>query len=199
MVSVNPTGLHVDVATPTILALVQKEDGIMTIEGLRPLPLLLGRDAAELWPLVNLVLPTWFLIAFFPRWKHTPALALVGPILHAVLYTLGALSTILYPAENAAPIDFSSLEGIVALFRDPTGVFIGWVHYCVYDALVGRWIAMDAVERGASNLVYAVVVVPVLFLSLMFGPMGWLLYVSVVRTFVLKGEGGAGGAKGKVS
>ena len=43
-------------------------------------------------------------------------------------------------------------------------------------------------ERGASTLVHVTIIVPVLFLSLMFGPMGWLLYIAIVRTFVLTGS-----------
>ena len=51
----------------------------MAVEGLLPLPLLGGLDAQELWPLCSLALPTWTLLAFLPRWKHTPTLALVSP------------------------------------------------------------------------------------------------------------------------
>ena len=158
----------------------------MTLTNLKPFPLLGGYNAEELWPLVNLILPSWMLLVFLPKWKYTPTLSLIGPILHAILYTLGVISTIVYADENSPEIDFSSLEGIVELFKEPSGVFIGWIHYCVYDALVGRYITLDSVERGASTLVHVTVIIPTLFLSLMFGPMGWLLYIAVVRTFVLK-------------
>lgn len=159
-----------------------------SIEGLKPYALLGGYNAAELWPTINLILPTWILLAVAPRWKHTPTLTLMGPIIHAVIYTLSALSVMLAGDDgdgNSAPVDFSSLEGVVALFKDPNGVFVGWVHYVVYDALVGRWIAQDSVERGASSMFHALVIVPCLLLALMFGPMGWLLYISMVRTFLL--------------
>lgn len=162
-----------------------------TLEGLKPFPLLGGYNAQELWPLVNLILPTWILCVFLPRWKYTPQLTLVGPILHAMMYSLGVVSTIMYADENSPEIDYGSLESIVELFKDPSTVFIGWIHYSVYAALVGRWITLDAhVNRDASALAHVTVIVPVLFLSLMFGPMGWLLYVSIVRTFILKKKGG---------
>lgn len=51
----------------------------MVVEGLLPLPLLGGLDADELWPVCGLVLPTWALLAFAPRWAHTPTLTLVSP------------------------------------------------------------------------------------------------------------------------
>ena len=167
----------------------------MPLEGLKPFPLLGGYNAEELWPLVNLILPTWMLCVFLPRWKHTPTLTLIFPIVHAIIYTLGVISTIVYADDNSPDIDFSSLDGIVELFKDPSGVFVGWVHYCVYDALVGRWITIDSVERDASTLVHVTVIIPTLFMSLMFGPMGWLIYIAIVRTFVLKKDSGE---KGKV-
>lgn len=167
----------------------------MPLEGLKPFLLLGGYNAEELWPLVNLILPTWMLCVFLPRWKHTPTLTLIFPIVHAIIYTLGVISTIVYADDNSPDIDFSSLDGIVELFKDPSGVFVGWVHYCVYDALVGRWLTIDSVERDASTLVHVTVIVPTLFMSLMFGPMGWLIYIAIVRTFVLKK---GSGEKGKV-
>ena len=51
----------------------------MAVEGLVPFRLLGGLDAGELWPVCNLVLPTWALLAFAPRWAHTPTLTLVSP------------------------------------------------------------------------------------------------------------------------
>lgn len=167
----------------------------MPLEGLKPFPLLGGYNAEELWPLVNLILPTWMLCVFLPRWKHTPTLTLIFPIVHAIIYTLGVISTIVYADDNSPDIDFSSLDGIVELFKEPSGVFVGWVHYCVYDALVGRWLTIDSVERDASTLVHVTVIIPTLFMSLMFGPMGWLIYIAIVRTFVLKK---GSGEKGKV-
>ena len=167
----------------------------MPLEGLKPFPLLGGYNAEELWPLVNLILPTWMLCVFLPRWKHTPTLTLIFPIVHAIIYTLGVISTIVYADDNSPDIDFSSLDGIVELFKEPSGVFVGWVHYCVYDALVGRWLTIDSVERDASTLVHVTIIIPTLFMSLMFGPMGWLIYIAIVRTFVLKK---GSGEKGKV-
>lgn len=155
-----------------------------TIEGLKPFVLLGGYNAAELWPTINLITPTWLLLAVAPRWEWTPALTLVGPVFFAAMYALSATSLMLFGGDGATDIDFSSLEGIVNLFRDPNGVFVGWIHYVAYDALIGRWIALDAAARGCSLSMHAVAVVPCLFLALMFGPMGWLLYLAVVRPFL---------------
>ena len=80
--------------------------------------------------------------------------------------------------------DFMSLEGVVTMFQNPNVVFVGWVHYIVFDLLVGRYISMDAVSRGASHLFYATFIVPCLFLTLMTGPVGFLLY-AIVRPIAL--------------
>merc|ERR1712110_696008 len=84
-----------------------------------------------------------------------------------------------------SPPDFFSLQGVVTMFKDPNAVFGGWVHYACYDAPVGRWIVMDSVRRGASTVIHVSVIIPTLFFALMLGPIGWLLYVAVVRTLVL--------------
>mmetsp|Transcript_33568 Transcript_33568/g.80311 ORF Transcript_33568/g.80311 Transcript_33568/m.80311 type:complete len:167 (-) Transcript_33568:612-1112(-) len=161
----------------------------MVVEGLLPLPLLGGLDADELWPVCGLVLPTWALLAFAPRWAHTPTLTLVSPVLHAAIYALGVLSVFVFGGDASSEVDFNSLEGVVTLFKDPNVVFVGWIHYICYDALVGRWVVMDSIERGASAMVHVFAIVPCLFFCLMWGPVGFLIYIGVVRPFVLTGQG----------
>ena len=157
-----------------------------TIEGLKPYALLGGKNADELWSTFNFILrPTWLLIVLVPRWKYTPTLSLIGPIILATIYTLSAIS--LFSDPDVETPDFSTFEGVVTLFKDPNAVFVGWIHYGAYDALIGRWIAFDSVKRECSTLMHVLVIIPCLFLSLMLGPTGWLLYVVVIRnTFLLR-------------
>ncbi|EJK67799.1 hypothetical protein THAOC_11119 [Thalassiosira oceanica] len=89
----------------------------MVVEGLLPLPLLGGLDADELWPVCGLVLPTWALLAFAPRWAHTPTLTLVSPVLHAAIYALGVASVFVFGGDASSEVDFNSLEGVVTLFK----------------------------------------------------------------------------------
>lgn len=157
-----------------------------TVEGLKPFLLLGGYNAAELWWTTNFILPTWLLMAMAPRWKHMPTLTVVSPIFHAAIYSLSIISVMLdmdLNDENAP--DATSLLGVVTLFKNPNVTFAGWVHYLVFDALVGRWIVLDSIERGCSIWVHVLAIVPSLFLTLMCGPVGWLLYVGVIRTFLL--------------
>lgn len=56
------------------------------LSGAAALPALLaGMNAEQLWPCTNLALPGWLLLIFLPRWRHTPLLTLVAPVIHAVL------------------------------------------------------------------------------------------------------------------
>jgi hypothetical protein len=152
-------------------------------EEMELVPLILGMTARDIWPLVNLALPAWLLLAFVPRWKWTQTLTLIPPIVHATIYLFGIATLIMTSDEQA---DFFTLEGVVAAFRDPNVVFIGWVHYLVFDLLVGRAISADAVSRGCSSLLYGVCVVPCLFLTLMTGPVGFMLYL-IFRAIALPG------------
>uniref|UniRef100_A0A7S4JS31 DUF4281 domain-containing protein n=1 Tax=Odontella aurita TaxID=265563 RepID=A0A7S4JS31_9STRA len=161
-----------------------------SIEGLKPLPFLGGYNAAELWPTVNLAGLSWGLLILAPRWRHTPAITLASPVIHAVIYGLSLASLIANNAADeddaAAGGDMMTFEGVIEIFQDPNGAFVGWFHFCVYDVLVGRWIALDSVERGASVKFHALVMVPILLMAMMFAPVGWLFYVAIVRQLFLK-------------
>jgi hypothetical protein len=68
-----------------------------------------------------------------------------------------------------------SLAGIAALLGTPAGATIAWVHFLAFDLLVGRWAYLDSRERGVSAWLMG----PVLFFTLMLGPVGFLLYLAV--------------------
>jgi threonine/homoserine/homoserine lactone efflux protein len=70
---------------------------------------------------------------------------------------------------------FSTLEGVALLFANPWLLVAGWLHYLAFDLLIGTWEARDARERRVPHLL----LVPCLFLTLMFGPAGWLVYLGV--------------------
>ena len=178
------------------MAAVADDDGDLA-DQLKGFRLLGGMDATDLWPyLGNLALPAWVLLAVAPRWKHTPALTLIPPFVHAFVYAMGVVSLMAFPDvtsndQQAPPQpDFSTLEGVVEMFKDPNAVFVGWTHYVVFDLLVGRSIAFHAVEAGASTAFHVLVVVPCLFLTLVLGPAGWLAYRILSAVFLVKTDGG---------
>ena len=76
-------------------------------------------------------------------------------------------------AEVFTAVSSPTLAGIAALLGTPAGATIAWAHFLAFDLFVGRWIYLDRRERGISALLIA----PVLFLTLMLGPLGFLLYL----------------------
>lgn len=67
---------------------------------------------------------------------------------------------------------FGSLEGVMQLFREPSAVVMGWIHYLAFDLMVGWFIVNDAAKHGINRFLF----IPCLLLSFMFGPTGLLLY-----------------------
>jgi hypothetical protein len=155
---------------------------------LKPI-LLLGSLDAKLWPMINIVMITWALLIFAPRWKWTPTLTLIPIVYFAIFYAASVVLLLYFPAsddwEKAPEIDMTTFEGVVALFQDSNGVALGWIHYCGFDPLVGRMIIFDLVERGASSLFHIVAMVPCVALTLFLGPTGWLLYMILRQVFLL--------------
>ena len=121
-----------------------------------------------------LVMPFWALMIFAPRWSWTrriigsPLISLPAAVLYAVLVLPNVVS--LLPAL-ANP----NLAGITALLGSPQGATIAWVHFLAFDSFVGRWAYLDAQERGINVFLMAFV----LALILMFGPLGFAVYLGV--------------------
>lgn len=141
---------------------------------------LFGLSAAELFPFTNVSLLSWILYIFAPGWEYTKSLALVPLVLNALLYASALFFLLSHPQPDASPVDFGSLEGIVTAFRNPDGVFAGWIHYLVFDPLVGLGEVLDSQEQKIPHFA----VVPCLLLTLLFGPIGFLSYLTV-RTVTL--------------
>lgn len=66
-----------------------------------------------------------------------------------------------------------TLSGVVALFKSPDAILVGWIHYLAFDLFTGAWIAADAPGARVPHWV----VLPCLFLTLMAGPVGLLAYL----------------------
>ncbi|MGB1971824.1 MAG: ABA4-like family protein [Flavobacteriaceae bacterium] len=83
--------------------------------------------------------------------------------------------------NSLSAADFSSLDGIVALFRNatPEGAAAGWMHYLAFDFWVGCWMVRDAQKKEIPHLW---IVFPLLF-TFMLGPVGILLYVAINLIF----------------
>ena len=125
-----------------------------------------------------LIMPFWFIMIFLPHWGWTKRImgSLWSMVPLALIYTI-----LVVPALPSLVGDIANptLPGISALLGTPQGATIGWVHFLAFDLFVGRWAYLDSRARGHT----AWVVSPILFLVLMFGPLGFLLYLAA-RSFL---------------
>jgi len=140
-----------------------------------------------------LVMPFWLLMMFAPRTRVT-AWAMrfpVGPALPALVYLalVAPRLAALLPALMQP-----KLGEISALLGSPEGATIGWLHFLALDLFVGRWIYLDGKERGIS----AWIISPVLFVTLMFGPIGMLAYLGI-RSAAARRSLGTPAAQGVIS
>jgi hypothetical protein len=127
----------------------------------------------QLFSIVNLVaLAGWILLAVLPgrQWVASVITAAVIPATLAVLYVV-----VLGQHWGDTDGGFGSLSQVATLFSSRWALLAGWTHYLAFDLLVGSWEVRDARSRGISHWL----VLPCLFLTFMFGPAGWLLYVCI--------------------
>lgn len=126
------------------------------------------------------VLPAWILLAVAPTWTWTRRIVhgIWIPILLGTVYLSVLLTGPATPPEGG----FTSLAGVMALFTSSRFALVGWVHYLVFDLFIGAWAVRDARRREIPHGF----VVPCLFLTLMFGPIGLLAYL--VLRLVLRRE-----------
>lgn len=138
-------------------------------------------SAEQLFSIANpLAMVCWILLAFFPsRRAVTDTIAgRAVPALFAAAYITIVAAT--FPGAEGS---FSTLDGVSTLFANPWMLLAGWLHYLAFDLLIGAWEARDSVERGVPRWM----LVPCLFLTFLFGPTGWLVYMGARRLH--RGEG----------
>ena len=139
---------------------------------------------SALFTLANVVaFAGWAMLAILPRSKT---------VYSVIMYACVGLLCLAYAAmfvalfggladpgrvDGAPDPDLSnySVEGIRALFMSDGGIVLGWTHYLAFDLFVGLWIARDADAKGFSRLVQ----LPILFFTLMAGPIGLLLWLMI--------------------
>ena len=127
------------------------------------------------------ILPGWLLLLFAPSWKYTGRIVfylIIGVL--AIAYTWLLLSDI----SSFDPEAGSTLANISKAFGDSRVALIGWIHYLAFDMFAGLVIALDARRVGVNRILMALP----LFLTLMAGPFGLLVYV-VIRLFYTRSLG----------
>ena len=137
---------------------------------------------ANAWALLG-----WVILAFAPKREIVvPIVFFAGSVLLACLYAGLIIPLMAGLISDGGPTgrpaaDLTSLAGVMALFDSPGGATIGWIHYLAFDLFVGIWIARNADAHKISRWFQ----IPILFFTLMAGPIGLLLYLLLRQ---LKGE-----------
>jgi len=136
-------------------------------------------DWAFLFNAVNLLaLVAWAGLIALPRWPALlSAVLYVGVGLLCLIYVVslvGLLSGLIPNAEGGGA-DFTSIEGVQAIFATRAGTTIGWTHYLAFDLFVGLWIARDGDAKRIPRLVQA----PILLATFVAGPLGLLVWLAI--------------------
>lgn len=129
-------------------------------------------NASDVFQIVNtMVLPAWLILIFAPKkgWRN--------PLIYGFAAVMASVYAfyVLTGLNHFDPSSFGSLAGVKALFTNDEMVLAGWVHYLVFDLLIGNWIVNQSIKHGIKHYL----VIPCLFLSFIFGPIGYLLFTII--------------------
>jgi hypothetical protein len=116
----------------------------------------------------------WLLLIFLPKWRVTEWLARTSivPALMAVLYVTGIVSLVAQSGFGFTR-DFGNAAGVTRLMARQDVALVAWIHILVFDQLVGLFIYRDNMRHRYVPLIAQSVI---LFLTFMFGPVGYLCY-----------------------
>lgn len=132
---------------------------------------------SEVFSIANLMaIPMWLLLIILPKWKVTRFLIdfKVIPVFLSLIYVIYIIQSLL----SGLAMDFGSLKSVMALFTKENAVLAGWVHYLVFDLLIGMWM----LEENKTLKIHPIVLTPCLIGTFMLGPIGFLLFMAV-KTF----------------
>ncbi|WKK67598.1 ABA4-like family protein [Lutimonas zeaxanthinifaciens] len=135
---------------------------------------------SEVFSLANITaFLMWIPMIVLPKWKVTRFLIdfKVIPIFLAILYAFYIVQSIL----NGPAMDFGSLKAVMHLFTIEEAVLAGWLHYLVFDMLVGMWM----LDKNKTLKIHQAIMAPCLLGTFMMGPVGFLLFMGV-RKFAKK-------------
>ena len=140
--------------------------------------------AEQVFFIANLIAVAGWLILIVAgriRWVSSLVTGIVLPLLFALLYSFLVAA---HWGEKTG--GFGTLGQVRTLFSNDWLLLAGWVHYLAFDLFIGSWQVRDARKHGIPHLL----LVPGLILTLMFGPIGLLLYciVRLVRIRTLNLE-----------
>ena len=113
----------------------------------------------------------WFFILVLSRYWAFADKIVTGIVVVIIsgIYTWLNFSHI---GEVGGPTQFLSFDGVMRIFSNPYLIMAGWAHIVAFDILVGIWIKNTAAQNGIPYWV----VVPILLVTIMFAPLGFLIF-----------------------
>jgi hypothetical protein len=129
-----------------------------------------------------IALPCWLLLIVLPYWRGVAQFvtAFAVPVLLSLAYT--ALIGVWWSRAEGG---FATLQELETLFQSKPMLVGGWLHFLAFDLWFGAWISREARKEGIPHLF----VIPLLPLTLMFGPTGYVAYI-LLRSAWRAGRGG---------
>jgi hypothetical protein len=139
------------------------------------------KSLSNLYKLINVIAAFgWGILIFLPRWNYTDIVIKNGIVVGLSMFYIYLIfirkdiKNEEYPKGN-----FTSLEGILNLFKNPRNLLSGWVHYLAFDLMLGIYIKSQANEIGMSHFLQ----IPCFILTFLLGPVGYLLFI-VLQLFL---------------
>jgi hypothetical protein len=123
-----------------------------------------------------LAAPFWALMILAPGWSWTRRI-IASPLIVLPVVLIYALLVIPAFGEVLPAVASPTLGGVRELLGTADGAAAGWAHFIAFDLFVGRWSWLDSRDRGVPALLMA----PVLLLTILLGPLGLAAYL-LVRT-----------------
>ena len=123
---------------------------------------------------ILLVFPFWLLMIGVPQWSVTRAV-LGSPLVLLPLLLLYLVVLALNWPLLVYLIEDPTLTRLAVVLGEHEGALLAWMHLLAFDCFVGRWIYLDSQEQG----LHFMIIVPVLWATLLLGPLGLLLYLMV--------------------
>lgn len=121
-----------------------------------------------------LVAPFWGLMILAPTWRVTERVV-ASPLLAVPAALLYLLVLVPQFGPVVSGVLSPSLAGMQSLLATAAGTTLSWAHFLAFDLFVGRWVYRDARRRGLPWLVVS----PLLVVTLLLGPVGFLGYCVV--------------------
>ena len=121
-----------------------------------------------------LAAPFWALMILLPGWSWTRRI-IASPLIVLPVVVIYALLVIPAFGEVLPAVASPTLGGVRELLGTADGAAAAWAHMIAFDLFVGRWSWLDSRTRGIPALIMA----PVLLLTILLGPLGLLVYLLV--------------------